>query len=206
MLLSSLLSAVDTNPKDALPAASSALSPLEKQALERIRGGDLQGLKTLYDMHALNLLNQSWRILQNRAAAEDSVHDLFLKLPEALKGFRGESSLRTWLFRAMHNHCLNLLSIESNRRALLRRELPSEEPLSQEPMASTALENHDLLQRALDYLEPDTRSLLWLKEAEGLSLKELVAIFEEPEGTLKARLSRAREKLRFILAKEFDHG
>jgi RNA polymerase sigma-70 factor, ECF subfamily len=184
-----------------------ALAPQEEgRLIAQIQRSDLAGLKAVYDQHAQALLNQAWRMLQNRSAAEDAVHDLFLRLPEGLQGFRGESSLRTWLFRAMHNQCLNLLSIESNRQALLRREIPEIDPVSSEPSAAAALETHDLLQRALDYLDPATRSLLWLKEAEGTPLKELAVIFQEPEGTLKARLSRAREKLRFILAKEFDHG
>lgn len=181
-------------------------APPEAQALAQVLSGDLSGLRVLYDLHASTLLNQAWRILQAREAAEDAVHDLFLRLPEILRQFRGESSLRTWLFRAMHNQCLNVLSVAGHRRRLLSRERDAESEISPEPSVAVVVETQDTLHRALAQLEPETRSLLWLKEAEGLSLKELSEIFNEVEGTLKARLSRARERLRHILAKEHTHG
>jgi RNA polymerase sigma-70 factor (ECF subfamily) len=51
-------------------------------------------------------------------------------------------------------------------------------------------------------LDAETRSLLWLKEGEGLPLKELSDIFKMPEGTLKSRLSRARDKVKEYLDQE----
>ncbi len=178
----------------------------EAKALTQVLAGDLAGLRVLYDLHASTLLNQAWRLLQAREAAEDAVHDLFLRLPEILSQFRGESSLRTWLFRAMHNQCLNVLSVAGHRRHLLQREWNAGDETSPEPSAAAVLEIQDTLHRAMSQLEPETRSLLWLKEAEGLSIKELSVIFNEVEGTIKARLSRARERLRHILAKETTHG
>ncbi len=56
--------------------------------------------------------------------------------------------------------------------------------------------------RAMKTLDPEIRSLLWLKEVEGLEISELGRILEVPEGTLKSRLSRSREKLRQWMEKE----
>ena len=64
----------------------------------------------------------------------------------------------------------------------------------------------DLLAKAMAVLDPETRSLMWLKEGEGLSLKELSETFKLPEGTLKSRLSRARERVREYLEKEAEVG
>jgi RNA polymerase sigma-70 factor (ECF subfamily) len=63
-----------------------------------------------------------------------------------------------------------------------------------------------MLSRALAILDEETRSLLWLKEGEGLEVKELSRIFGLPEGTVKSRLSRGREKMQKWIEKEAAHA
>lgn len=188
------------------PTVTQTPQEIEAQALKLLRAGQLEGLKGLYELHAEPLLNLAWRMLRRREAAEDAVHDLFVRMPHVVSGFRHECSLKTWLFRALHNQCLNRIAVDNNRQALLRRELPDSEPQAAEPGPEKNFETAQLVQRALEMVPPETRSLLWLKDAEGLSLDELTLIFQEPEGTLKARLSRARHLMRETLAKEFNHG
>jgi len=190
----------------------------EQAAIAAIRAGSIEGLKALYDSHASVLLNQAFRLLQSHAAAEDAVHDLFIRLPAMLFGFRSESSLRTWLYRCMHHHCLSVLNQNALRtRILMKTEV--REQINQLNLAQSQNENvhtirykleeaevSDRLQQALMQLPAETRSLLWLKEAEGLPLKDLAYVMGIPEGTLKARLSRARAQLRRILTAEDIHG
>lgn len=190
----------------AKPTMTQTPQVIEAEALKQLRAGQLEGLKGLYDLYAEPLLNLAWRMLRRREAAEDAVHDLFVRMPHVVSGFRHECSLKTWLFRALHNQCLNRIAVDSNRQALLRRELPDTEPQATEPSPEKTLETAQLVQKALEMVPPETRSLLWLKDAEGLSLDELTLIFQEPEGTLKARLSRARHLMRETLAKELNHG
>ncbi len=182
-----------------------SLQAREAWALAALARGEMAGLKTIYDAHAAPLLNLAWRMLKNRAAAEDALHELFLRMPHLLGQFRKECSLKTWLFKAMHNQCLNWLAVEKNRQNLLRREWPDEEAQSDEVAADKKLEDAQKLERALEKVPPETRSLLWMKDAEGMSFEELVLIFKEPEGTLKARLSRARHLIRQAFAKEVAH-
>jgi RNA polymerase sigma-70 factor, ECF subfamily len=194
-----------------MPTPSPTQSPQEREAdaLRLLRAGQLEGLKGLYDLYAEPLLNLAWRMLRRREAAEDAVHDLFVRMPHVVSGFRHECSLKTWLFRAMHNQCLNWIAVENNRQNLLRREMPdalAHEPHASNPDPEKTYETAQLVQRAFELVPPETRSLLWMKDAEGVSLDELVLIFQEPEGTLKARLSRARHLMRETLAKELNHG
>jgi RNA polymerase sigma-70 factor (ECF subfamily) len=69
-------------------------------------------------------------------------------------------------------------------------------------------ENFDaeLLERGLGQLPAETRSMLWLKDAEDLDVKDLAEIYRMPEGTVKARLSRARHFVRDYLKERKDHG
>lgn len=173
----------------------------ERRSLSRLRAGDLEGLKWIYETFAVRLLNQSWRILLSKEQAEDVVQDLFIRLPGLLSEFRGESALGTWLYRVAHNMCLTRLQQGKNRARL------EEEHLAGEPGAERdAYEVSDLLGKALAILDPETRSLLWLKEGEGMPLKELSEVFKLPEGTLKSRLSRARDRVREFLEKEENVG
>ena len=163
-----------------------------------LRNGKLEGLRWIYENHSERLLNQGYRILLSREQAEDMVQDLFLKLPEIIGDFRSESSLGTWLFRVAHNMCLNRLNQAKNRLKLESENLEELAPRE----IGTSYEVSDLLGKALAVLDPETRSLLWLKEGEGLPLKELSVLFKLPEGTLKSRLSRARDRVKEYLEKE----
>ncbi len=170
----------------------------EKRSVDRLRNGELEGLRWIYENHAERLLNQCYRILLSRELAEDMVQDLFVRLPALIGEFRGESALGTWLYRVAHNMCLNRLQQSKNRTKLEWENIEELSPRS----LGTSLEVSDLLAKALAVLDPETRSLLWLKEGEGVPLKELSISFRMPEGTLKSRLSRARDRVKEYLEKE----
>lgn len=173
----------------------------ERRSLARLRSGDLEGLKWIYGEYAERLLNQCWRILLSKEQAEDVVQDLFIKLPSMLAEFRGDSALGTWLYRVAHNMCLTRLQQVRNRARLEEENLAGGEEGGADPY-----EVSDLLAKAMAQLDPETRSLMWLKEGEGVSLKELSETFKLPEGTLKSRLSRARDRMREFLEKEENVG
>jgi RNA polymerase sigma-70 factor, ECF subfamily len=170
----------------------------EKTCIEQLREGKLEGLQWIYQTHSQRILNQCYRILLSREQAEDVLQDLFVKLPESIADFRGESALGTWLYRVAHNMCLNRLQQAKNRNKL---EWENAEELAPHH-GGASVETRDLLGKALAVLDAETRSLLWLKEGEGVPLKELTDIFGLPEGTLKSKLSRARDRVREYLEKE----
>lgn len=176
------------------------LSP-ERKSLARLRAGDLEGLKWIFETFSERLINQCYRILLSREQAEDVVQDLFVRLPGIVGEFRGESALGTWLYRVAHNMCLTRLQQAGNRRRL-----ESENLAGDAPALHDGYETQDLLGKALALLDAETRSLLWLKEGEGVPLKELSDTFKLPEGTLKSRLSRARDRMREFLEKEAQVG
>lgn len=158
----------------------------------------MEGLQWIFENHSGRILNQCYRILLSREQAEDVVQDLFVRLPAIIGEFRGESALGTWLYRVAHNMCLNRLQQAKNRSKLEWENAEELAPRQRE----ASVEVNDLLSKALACLDPETRSMLWLKEGEGVPLKDLSVVFELPEGTLKSRLSRARDKVKEYLDKE----
>ncbi len=172
----------------------------ERIWLAALRRGEVTALRWAYEAYGEKMLNLAYRMLGRREDAEDAVQDVWLKLPAVAAGFQGNSAFGTWLYSIMRNQCLMRLESESNRRRLLNESLS--EPT---PEGRDKLEDSDLLEHLLARLEPEEKALLWLKEADGLGIRELAAIFDAPEGTVKARLSRIRERLRRVF-EEVGYG
>ena len=131
--------------------------------------------------------------------------------------FEGRSSLKTWIYRIAVNQCHNRRRFWHRRRR--DRETPLDERLLAGPLPSGGpsvaaspydealrIERARLVQAALLELCFEHRSVLVLREVEGLSCEEVAVALGVPEGTVKSRLSRAREAMRRKLAGLFDGG
>ncbi len=179
----------------------------ENAVIKKLRAGDLGVLEAVWKDDSAKLLNLAYRILLDRDAAEDILMDVFVSVPEAITHFRGESSISTWLYRMTTNACL--MKIRSSKR---RAEILSENHEDIESYSighkteELPIDDVEALERGLAKLTPELRSLLWLKDADGLDLKSLVDIFNAPEGTLKARLFRARAQVREALQEEVSYA
>lgn len=82
--------------------------------VDRVRSGDGDALGALYDQHAPRLLRVAWRMLGERAEAEDVLHDLFVGLPEALRRYDDRDRLDAWLIRCVVR--LALMRLRQTRR------------------------------------------------------------------------------------------
>lgn len=172
----------------------------EKVILQHLKGGSREALSLLWQAHSANVLNLAFRMMKDRDEAEDILMDVFVQAPKAVQGFRGESALGTWLYRLTVNACLMKLRGDKRHRELEEEHLDVivESALGKEERSD---ENFDpeLLEMGLNALQAETRSMLWLKDAEDLDVKDLAEIYKMPEGTIKARLSRARTFVRNYL-------
>ena len=147
-------------------------------------------------------------ILANRSDAADVLQEVFVKVFRKIEQFHGESSLRTWIYRIAVNEASN------HRRGWLRR--IRREPISldegkPEPVTHGQKEDtpyHQLelaerrerVRRALASLAQPYRTVVVLREIEGLSYEEISQVMGVAEGTIKSRLVRGRELLRRKLA------
>jgi len=150
------------------------------------------------------------RMLSDREEAFDLTQEIFLSVHQNLDKFRADAKLSTWIFRIARNHCLNRLKYLKRRGRGRSDEYGEANELSiTESMGGSnrpdeavlAAREKALVHRAIAELEEDQRSLVVLRDVEGLRYAEIMDITELPEGTVKSRLHRAREKLVGILAR-----
>jgi RNA polymerase sigma-70 factor (ECF subfamily) len=170
----------------------------DEQLLNRACRGDEAAFLLLYERHRDAVFRFAYRMLGASAQAEDVTHDCFLSLIRRPEGFdESRATLRTYLLGAARNLSLKSLRRQGQEVALEEfgeepRPGRTEEPLRKLLDEELAFE----VSRAVASLPPLQREALVLFEYEELSLKEIAAIAETDVGTMKARLHRARARLR----------
>jgi RNA polymerase sigma factor (sigma-70 family) len=173
-----------------LRARSGFGQELDAITLERARRGDMDACAAIYRKFGTACFNLALRILGDRAAAEDVVQEVFLKMMNTLRGFRGDAPFGVWLKRMTANATIDTL------RAGQR--FADEDP--EALFASMASRNVDADLRVdawtlLMRLPPRARAVLVLHELEGYTHKELSDLFGQSESYSKSILARALKKL-----------
>jgi RNA polymerase sigma-70 factor (ECF subfamily) len=167
----------------------------------RCRAGDADAFEELYRQHARRLYSLVVRMIGSAQDAEDLLQEVFLQAYRKLPGFRGESTLGTWLYRLTMNHCLDHLR---GRQAKMSRATDSieddnaDEPAAPDPVVPSAISRMDL-ERAIEALPPGSKAAFLLHDVEGFEHQEIAAILGISEGTSKSQVHKARLKLRALL-------
>jgi RNA polymerase sigma-70 factor (ECF subfamily) len=170
--------------------------------------GDRRAFDLLVLRHGDMLFNLCFRMLGDYDEASDCAQDAFIRAYRALGGFRGEAAFPTWLYRIAVNTCRNRLASAEYRRSrkAVRLEgtgaddtlLPVNGRASfSNPTARFEREEREaVIQRALDGLPPDEKTVAVLRDIEGRSYEEIAMLTGMRPGTVKSRLARARRRLR----------
>jgi len=179
----------------------------EADLLDAARAGDAEALETLLERHEPRLYRFARRLCRSPADAEDVLQESLLAAARGLAGFRGASSLSTWLYTIARSHC-----IKKHRR---RRSAPMEVSLEAEEAASArerpdpapdpeaALRARRLeaaLEQAIARLDRPYREVLILRDVEGLTAPEVATVTGLSIAAIKSRLHRARARVREELA------
>ena len=186
------------------------MSELERSLLRRLRERDERAFRELLELHRDRVYNITYRMLGNRAEAEDVAQEVFISVFKTIDQFREESKFSTWLYRVAVNHCKNRIKYLARRHDRDRDELDESTHANQMNGAATgvpvraaqpdrALEGAQmerLLQEAIGNLDDDHRIVVVLRDVEDLSIEEICEITGLPDGTVKSRLHRARLALR----------
>jgi RNA polymerase sigma-70 factor (ECF subfamily) len=174
----------------------------DSELIEQLKQRDLSTFEAIVRKYQDKVYNLCRYMLLDPQNAQDAAQDVFLKAYRALKDFRPGSSLYTWIYRIAVTTCLDYRR-KSRREALrsvpLAEDLPSTEPLSESLYASK--EMTQALQFALQKLPEKLRAAIVLREIEELSYEEIAGVLHTSPGTVKSRISRAREQLRHLLKK-----
>ena len=183
------------------PAVLQAARTGDMALVERCRRGDLLAFEELYRTHAGRLFSVACRMVGNTADAEDLLQEIFLTAHRKLDGFRGESSLGTWLYRLATNQCLDYLRSRAARAGQVTDTLdddPTLDDAGSRNLAQQTVTKMDL-ERALARLPEGCRAAFILHDVEGLEHREVGEVLGIAEGTSKSQVHKARLRLRALL-------
>ncbi len=184
----------------------------EAAFVQELRAGSEDAFAYLLSVYQNPVYNLVWHMVENSADASDVLQDVFVKVFKGINGFNGDSSLRTWIYRIAVHEASN------HRRSWIRRhwrepvstddtESPSASEVSEAASSERSpyqvleqAEREVVVKRALASLAPPYRTVVVLREVEGLAYEEIAQVLGLAEGTVKSRLLRGRELLRRKLA------
>ena len=175
----------------------------EAELVAAHRAGDDEALGELLAGYQRRIHSICYRMIHDDQTARDLTQDALVKVIENLDSYDGRALLSTWVIRIAMNVCLSHL-----RRERLRRHAPLESPESEpmeprdtrgEPTPAGRVEQAEMRQillKAMDAIDPQARSMIVLRDMQGLDYHRIGEVLEIPVGTVKSRLFRARAALR----------
>lgn len=178
----------------------------EREAIARLKHGDINGLETLVKTYQVQAVRAAYLVTRDRAQAEDIVQAAFLRIYQRFEQFDIHRSFAPWFMRIVVNDALKLvtrqrqISLEANRvedELSLENLLPDSGPTPLD-MAEDA-EIREAVWAALGNLSPEQRAAIVLRYYLDLSEREMAEVLTLPRGTIKWRLHAARERLRTLL-------
>ncbi len=177
--------------------------------LEESVAGNVLAFDELVVRYRTKVMRLVSSILGQGADVEDVVQEIFIKVYLSIGKFRGDSSFSTYLYTVTVNRCRDEL-----RKAKLRRFFSFDDwftdgmdhPAQENDQQLDSDERRLAVRRAMKRLPAQTQMLLFLREIEDLSYKELAEIFGVEIGTIKSRLARSRDRLREELLPYVNDG
>jgi len=189
----------------AAPAVESREWPGDERAVTRFLAGDVVGFEQIVRHYSAALFSLAARLV-GPAEAEDVVQETFLRAYRGLESFRGESSLKTWLYAIALNRARARHGTLSRLRALFAPK-PARDDLADalddapDPglgpeEATLAREQRSRLRAAIGGLPEEFRTAVILRDLEGLSYQEIAEVLQVPIGTVRSRIARGRSLLK----------
>ena len=199
---------------DGAPATPQA-DAAEKTLIRELCEGRESAYEALIQRFERPVYSLAARLTDDPADTADVVQEVFLKVFRSIGSFRGDCSLKTWIYRIAVNESRNQLRWFLRHR---HKEVGMEQPAENRddehgPMdwmadkgpspleVAVDHETREMVEQALAQVTPTYRAALVLREVEGLSYDEIAQILEVTLGTVKSRIVRGREELRERMAR-----
>lgn len=179
----------------------------EAALIEGLRAAKEEAYEELIHRFKQPVYNTVYRMLNDPNDAYDVVQEVFFKVFRRIHAFRGESSLKTWIYRiAVNEACNRRRYFQRHIRQELALDAGAHEGWSPEDTLAVegrspfdevlGREQHELLQQALSRINPVYRAAVILRDIEELSYEEIADVLQVALGTVKSRILRGREALR----------
>ena len=183
------------------------MSVAERLLIGRLKERDEQAFNEIVRQHGDKVFSLVYRMIGNRAEAEDIAQEVFITVFKTIDGFRGEAKFSTWLLRIAANQCKNRIKYLARRATdpegldddaaaaaphLAAQMAPLTGQIDGPDALMEAAEIDGLMQQGIAALDEEQRLLVILRDVEEMSYQEIGDITGLPEGTIKSRLHRAR--------------
>ena len=184
----------------------------EVDASERHASRKNEELRVRFESEMLPLMreayNLAWWLMKNPQDAEDVVQEAYLRAFRYFSGYHGGSG-KAWLFKIVRNVCLGHFADRVPEGKIVTMDNIHLEVEDPEPLPSAIFERKaaiDLVRAAIEALPAEYRTVIVLREMEGLSYKEIAEVTSVPIGTVMSRLALARQSLTILLAEKKKRG
>lgn len=170
--------------------ASKASDETINDVVAACQRGDRDAQRRLFEQCQLDVYHLMVRMVGEQEA-DDLTQQTFVKVFRAIGQFAGQSRFQTWLYRVATNEALQHLRRSKGRKTHSIEHDPTEHRQDHRQTA----ENKEILEVALERLEPQLRSIFLLREVSALSYEQISEVTQIPAGTVGSRLNRARRDL-----------
>lgn len=174
----------------------SAVDELMIEAFEIEDKEDL--IDEIMNKYGQEVLQLVYSYVNNKEVAEDVTQDIFVKCYKSLHTYKGNSNLKTWLWRIAINHCKDYLKSWYNKKVIVTEDDFTYMESQKESVEQIVIQNAEdsRLASAVMSLPIKYREVIYLFYYEELSIKEIATVIEVKENTIKTRLKKAKELLK----------
>ena len=188
------------SPTSPAPVQAAAQDTSDETLVAQIAQRDKHALQLLYSRHHVRIYRFALRFLNDEAAAEDTVSEVFIDVWRQAERFEGRSQVTTWLLAIARNKALSLLRRRSSEE--LDDEVAEfiEDPSDNPEAAMLKSQRASVLQDCLTQLSPAHREIVDLVYYHEKSVEEVAEIISVPANTVKTRMFYARKRIGELMA------
>ena len=185
------------------------ITNISDETIKRAANGDEGAFEAIYRSCFSFVSNVSYRIVSKKDEAEDVCQEVFITIYRKIGTFRGESSLKTWVYRITINCALKYAqrkSKENKGMVELNDNFPAESQTKDVRHKMDEQKNEQIVRDLLNKLSPDQKICIVLRSMEGLRYHEIAETLNIPINTVRSRIKRARETMMALRKEVLPHG
>ncbi len=186
---------------------------LEKKLIEQAKQGSNEAFEKLILQYEKSIYGVCLKLLKDEQLAFDAAQEVCVKIWKQLKQFEGNAKLSTWIYRVATNQCLDMIRKNKKQETYAlyqtNKETGEEWELEENDVHYDPVQEHiqqlemkDIVAVALEEVKEDYKKILILRDMEGYSYEEIAQRLTLSIGTVKSRLSRARQAVKTILCQD----
>lgn len=181
------------------------MNDIEKTLIEKCKNNDINAFEKLIFDYQKKVFNICYRYLENYDDASELAQEVFIKIYKGISGFKEQSLLSTWIYKITVTTCIdeirkrkkyNTVSIDDTERII---EIVDYDDSPCENIEKQEVKKEIL--NAINRLNEEHKTVIILRDIQGLSYEEIAQSLDVPLGTIKSRIKRARENIKQYLLK-----